>query len=81
LESEFAVRIGGIYDGLSERQGQLKVLRDDLLSLVMEESAKHRINHGGWDPSCRNPVGFTGQVDFDKRLSECSQMGAAESNA
>src|ERR1017187_3357277 len=59
---------------LSERQVQLKVLCDDLLSVVAEKAAKYGINQCGRSFSCPYPVGFRGETDFGQGLSQSGQI-------
>ena len=53
---------------------------NSLLAVVMEEPAKHEFNQAGWTSLYRNPVGFSGEVEFNQRVSEGGQIGATEGN-
>src|SRR5271157_5950197 len=54
------------------------MLCNGLLAVVAEKAAKYEINQCGRILSCRDPVGFRGDVDFDQGLSQSGQVRATK---
>ena len=56
------------------------MLCNDLLAVVAEKAAKYGIDQCGRSFSCRDPVGFRGETDFDQSLSQSGQIRATKSD-
>src|SRR5271157_6398147 len=54
------------------------MLCNGLLAVVAEKAAEYRINQCGRSFSCRDPVGFCGETDFDQGFNQSGQIRATK---
>ena len=53
---------------------------DDLLAMLRQEPAEHRIDQRGRQLVCSNPIGFVGEADLDQRLNQGGESRRTEAD-